>query len=154
MSESLRKKLREARPRLRDVSPVSYWFIMLMGVFNLIIGIGFALATRGLNDDTIFGLISRVVPFWVWGVLFFGLGVAKLWSLKTNNWKWSRYTLLAGVALKSGWAVALMLRTIENPGNIFLTMTWTTVAITQIICYIHFLPPQEMRLFSGKKMDG
>lgn len=154
MSENLRKKLRAARPSLRSVSPVSFWFIALMGIFNLLIGVGFWAALRGVTEDPIFSLVSRVIPFEVWGVMFILLGIAKLAALKVNDWKWARWTLLTGVSLKSGWAVALTLRTVIHPDNMFLTVTWTTIAITQIIVYMYFLPPQEMRMFSGRVMDG
>lgn len=154
MSESLRRKFNAVKPSLRSVSPVSYWFIGLMGVFNILIGIGFFLALQGVAEDPIFGLVAKVVPFSVWGVMFVALGIAKLVALKINNWKLARWTLLTGVALKSGWAIALAIRTMSHPDNMFLTVTWTTIALTQIIVYMYFLPPQEMRLFSGKVMAG
>lgn len=154
MSDSLKQKIRAARPSLREISPVSYWFIFLMGIFNLIIGAGFILTLRDAIEDPAFAIIAQLVPFWLWGVLFIILGLFKLAALKLNNWKWARYTLLMGVSLKTGWAIALVLRTFSAPDNVFLTMTWLTIALTQIICYIYYLPPQEMRLFNGKKMDA
>ena len=153
MKSKLKREIREARPNLKDVSPMSYWFIMLMGVFNLFIGMAFIIALKDV-DDPVFNVITQVIPFWLWGVIFFALGIAELYSLKVNSWKLARKTLLTGVTLKSGWAVALTLKTlIAAPDNAFLTACWVAIAVTQVICYVHFLPPQEMRLFSGKKME-
>lgn len=153
MNPTLKKELRKARPSLRMVSPVSFWFILLMGVFNLIIGV-LLMTLFDAGDDEVLKIITLFVPAWLWGGLFFSLGLAKVWSLHTNNWKWSRWTLLAGVALKSGWAVALIIRTFYIADNAFLALCWLAIALTQIICYIHFLPPQEMRLFGGKRIQG
>lgn len=153
MIERIKKELKEVHPKLRLRSPVSYWFIGLMGLFNLFIGTGFFLATTNLVDDPILGMVAKVVPFWMWGLFFFSLGTAKLVSIIRDDWIWARRTLLIGVGLKVGWSVALILRTLMHPDNVFLTASWTTLAITQMIIYIYFLPPQEMREFSGRKMD-
>ena len=153
MKPELKKELRKARPSLRLVSPVSFWFIALMGIFNLIIGALLMLVFES-GDDEVFRVLTLFVPSWLWGIAFIMLGAAKLVSIYANNWRWARWTLLAGVALKSGWAVALIIRTFIITDNSFLAMCWLTIALTQIICYIHFLPPQEMRLFSGKRIQG
>lgn len=151
MSDKLRQQLREARPSLRAVSPVSFWFIMLMGLFNMFIGAAFIFALDPDTDDVTFRAITQFIPFGVWGILFFVLGVLKLWSLKTNNWWLSRHTLLLGVVMKSSWAVALTIRTFIHPDNAFLNATWVALTITQIVCYIYFLPPTEPRLPNGGK---
>lgn len=154
MSDKLKKQIQEARPSLRAVSPVSFWFIMLMGLFNLFIGSAFMFALDPDTDDLTFRAITQFIPFGVWGALFVALGIAKLWSLKTNNWKLARYTLLLGVVMKSSWAVALTIRTFYQPDNAFLNATWLALAITQVICYIYFLPPTEPRLPNGGKVKA
>lgn len=154
MSEKLRKQLREARPNLRAVSPMSFWFILIMGAFNLFIGTAFMFALDPDTNDPTFRAVTQFIPFGVWGALFFILGVLKLWSLKINSWKMARYTLLVGVMMKSSWAIALTIRTFIQPDNAFLNATWLALAFTQMVCYIYFLPPQEMRLFSGNKIEA
>lgn len=150
MKYKLARELKEARPGLRSVSPVSYWFILIMGIFNLILGASFILAIDGAKLDETLNVITAIVPIWAWAVLFSGLGFLKLYALAANNWTLARYSLLTGVMLKSGWAVALMIRTLEIPDNIFLSLTWVTISLVQMICYIHFLPPSEPRKLDGE----
>lgn len=154
MRRELKKQIANARPSLKMVSPVSYWFIMLMGLFNLFIGTAFMFALDPDTDDATFRAITQFIPFGVWGILFFTLGVAKLYSLFTNNWILARYTLLTGVIFKSGWGVALTIRTFDQPDNAFLNATWIALAITQIICYIYFLPPTEPHKPSGEEVEN
>lgn len=144
MIETLKHQIEQARPSLRLVSPVSYWFILLMGVFNLLLGTSFILALdANILSDAAFSTIANLMPVPVWGIMFIVLGVVKISAIKDNNWELARHTLLAGVLLKSGWAVALTFRTFYQPDNIFLNLVWLTIAITQIICYIYFLPPTQ-----------
>lgn len=137
---NIEKQLKHARPSLRLVSPASYWFVMLMGFFNIVLGVGFMTALRGTDDPTL-NIVNMFLPFEAWGAIFFALGLVKLYSLVANNWKLSRYSLLSGVALKSVWAIALIIKTTTQADNIFLTITWITVALAQVICYIYFMPP-------------
>lgn len=149
MTSKTKKEILKARPNLSDVSPVSFWFIMLMGVFNLVLGV--ALFTTFDSDKFTASLIivNSIFTFQFWGTAFFILGLYKLYSLYINDWWLARRSLLIGVGLKSGWMVALLIRIIEG-GTVFLALCWVAIALTQIICYIFFLPPQEMRHFSGK----
>lgn len=153
MRPELEKELRQARPSLRLISPVSFYFIALMGVFNIVVGL--AMIAIGLSfDDPVLTVLTAIIPAWVWGALFLSLGVFKLVALKANHWLLTRSSLLAGVALKSSWAVALVIQVLQVSDNIFLTTCWITIAITQVIVYVHFLPPQEMRLLNGKVFKG
>lgn len=154
MRHELKKQIAKARPSLKMVSPVSYWFIMLMGLFNLFIGSAFLFALDPNTDDPTFRAITQFIPFGVWGILFMILGMLKLYSLFKNNWVMARYTLLAGVVLKSGWAVALTIRTFNHYDNAFLNATWVALAITQIICYIYFLPPTEPHKPNGEEVEN
>ena len=149
MTSQLSQEIKKARPSLRLVSPVSYWFILLMGVFNIFLGSAFMVALDDTPDDLALKAISEIIPFFWWGVLFIALGIAKIYSIVANNWTLARYTLLAGVLLKSGWAVALTFRSFYQADNVFLNALWITMALTQIICYIYFLPPTEPRHLDG-----
>jgi len=150
MTRKLKQELKEARPKLRLVSPMSYWFVGLMGIFNLVLGALLLGISNGIDiNEPPFKIITAIIPLSIWGLIFIGLGLLKLAALKANSWKWARLTLLMGVTLKSGWAVALIARSMYQPDNAFLTMFWVTIAIVQVLCYIFFLPPH---LYSGKKI--
>lgn len=154
MRTELKRQIQNARPSLKMVSPVSYWFIMLMGLFNLFIGTAFIFALDPDTSDPTFRAITQFVPFGVWGILFVLLGGFKLYSLFRNNWQLARYTLLAGVIMKSAWGVALTIRTFNQYDNAFLNATWVALAITQIICYIYFLPPTEPHKPNGEEVEN
>lgn len=141
----LAKELRHARPSLRLAAPMSFWFIGLMGVFNLLLGTFLYLVFKGGVEDKYLHIVTAVIPIKVWAVAFVLLGVAKLYAIKVNSWVWARRTLLIGVGMKSGWAIALIFKTLSQPDNAFLTMLWLTVAITQFLCYVFFLPPHIMK---------
>lgn len=154
MTSELRHRLEEARPSLRLVSPLTYWIIFILGILNIILGLAFAFALEAGSLDSTLRSVSLVVPIWAWAILFTFLGLAKLYALTSNDWRLARYSLLGGVMLKSGWAVALVFRSLEVPSNIFLTATWITISVIQIIAYIHFLPPTEMRFTNRRKGRG
>lgn len=150
MRQKLIQEIRAARPHLKNVSPVSYWFIMLMGAFNLFIGLAFLFAINPNTDDPAFRAVTSVIPFGTWSILFIIVGLIKLWAIAVNNWRASRWSLLMGVAIKSGWAVALIVRTFYQADNAFLAATWLALAIAQMTIYIYFLPPTEPRLPDGE----
>ena len=152
MRDELVGQIRAARPSLRLVSPISYWFVILMGVFNIIIGIAFITSLSELTNDLALRAVSKIIPFDMWGFLFILLGVAKLYSIITNSWSLARHSLLAGVLLKSVWAVALVIRSFYDEDCLFTTYMWISMAITQIICCIYFLPPTEPRYLNGAKV--
>lgn len=153
MTEKLKREIRKARPSLRLVSPMSFWFIFVMGVFNLILGASLFFTIDQGRVSAPLIIVKDFLTYQFWGVVFFVLGLVKLGTLKYNSWKWARRSLIFGVSLKSAWMVAFIIRVLTSPGTVFLSLLWITVALTQMLCYIFFLPPQEMRLFSGKKMD-
>ena len=152
MRDKLVDQIRAARPSLRLVSPISYWFVILMGVFNVLLGIAFITSLSELTNDLALRAVSKIIPFDMWGFLFILLGVAKLYSIITNSWSIARYSLLAGVLLKSVWAVALVIRSFYEEDCLLTTYMWISMAITLIICYIYFLPPTEPRYLNGAKV--
>lgn len=142
MKDKLKKQLREARPTLRTVSPLSHWIVVILGFFNLIIGaiLYFAVDQKRLSAPLL--IVNDILTFKFWGVLFFTLGVLKLYSLWVNDWSLSRKTLLFGVSIKAAWAVALTIRSVITPGTLTLNLLWVTIAALQMATYIWFMPPQ------------
>jgi len=145
MSDNLKKQLAKARPSLRLAAPVSFWFIGLMGIFNIILGALLYYYFNGGVDDRALGVITAIIPIGVWSLAFILLGIAKIAALYKNSWIWARRTLLVGVGMKSGWALALIWKSVYQPDNVFLTMLWITLAIVQFMCYVFFLPPHVIK---------
>ncbi len=137
---SLKEQIHRARPSLRLVSPLSYWTVTVMAVFNLLLG-GSLLA---LVDQTRLSapliIVNDLFTYKFWGVLFIAIGLLKLYALWSNKWELARTSLIVGVSVKAAWAVALIIRVLVSPGTFFLTLLWLTVAMLQMGAYIWFLP--------------
>lgn len=145
-------ELAKARPTLKMVSPMSHWFVSIMGVFNILLGLTlmFGIDKNRLSASLI--IVNEVFSYTFWGVVFITIGVVKLFALFTNNWKLSRQSLILGVSIKAMWAVALIFRIFISPGTVFITLLWLTVAALQMTCYIFFMPP-NIGSFNQRRED-
>lgn len=134
-------QLAKARPTLRIVSPLSHYFVLIMAVFNILLGLTliYGIDRNRLSASLI--IVNNIFSYTFWGVVFITIGLIKLYALKTNNWGLSRKTLLLGVSVKAMWAVALIFRIFLTPGTVFITACWLCIAALQMACYIFFMPP-------------
>lgn len=148
----LLQELREARPSLKQVSPHSYAVVLIMAIFNIVLGTSlfFAVDQNQSRLSAPLLIVNDLLPYTFWGVVFIAIGLLKLYSLKTNNWNLARRTLIIGVAIKGMWAVALILRVFLSPGSIFLALTWLCIAGLQMACYIFFMPPSTANYLQRK----
>lgn len=137
----LEKQLREVRPRLRVVSPLSNWVVKVMGWFNIILGLSMIFSVDSDRFTASLFLVNEYTPFWAWGYVFLAIGITKLYSLAVNDWSLARKSLIMGVAVKAAWMVALTIRTFVSPGTAFLNLTWIAVGLIQMGAYIWFMPP-------------
>lgn len=140
---NIEKELRKARPSLRSYSPLAYWDVLIMGIFNLLLGSSFLLALDQNRVSAPLLIVNDLLSYRFWGLIFISLGIIKLWSLKTNSWELARKTLFTGVSIKAAWMVALIVRAFVSPGTIFLALLWVTIALLQIGAYIWFMPPES-----------
>ena len=141
IKETLKHQLQEARPKLKIVSPLAYWVVLVMGWFNIILGATFIIGIDATRFTAPLLIVNEVLTFDFWGVVFILIGIIKLYSLKVNNWKLSRSTLFLGVSVKAAWMIALTIRSFISPGTLLLNILWVTVALLQIGAYIWFMPP-------------
>jgi len=139
--ETLRHQLDKARPKLKVVSPLAYWDILVMGWFNIVLGLTFILGIDSARFTASLLIVNDLFTFDFWGVVFIIIGLLKLYSLRINNWKLARSTLFIGVSVKAAWMIALTIRTFISPGTLFLNILWVTIALLQIGAYIWFMPP-------------
>lgn len=154
MTSKLDKELQHARPRLRSVSPLSWWTVLIMALFNLVLGSSLFFGVDQGRFTASLLIVNEFLTYDFWGVVFFSLGLVKLYSLFTNNWKLARSSLFIGVSVKAAWMVALTIRTIVSPGTVFLNVLWITIALLQMGAYIWFLPPAEKVELPGKKEEA
>ena len=139
-SPELQKQLRHARPSLKLVSPHAHAIVLIFGLFNIFLGLSLILA---IDQDRITApliIVNEVFNFRFWGIVFIALGAIKLVSLKFNSWSLSRRSLLLGMAIKSAWALALLVRSTTHSGTWLITIMWVTLAAIQIAIFIYFMP--------------
>lgn len=141
MTPDLQKQLREARPKLKVVSPLAHAVIMIFGFFNVFLGLSLLFAIDAPRISSPLLIVNEVFNFRFWGVIFISLGIFKIASLKFNNWDLSRKSLLIGVAIKAAWTLALVVRAISSPGTWIVTILWFALAAIQIATFIYFMPP-------------
>lgn len=137
---SLKEQIHRARPSLRLVSPLAYWTVTVMAVFNLLLGASLLLLIDEGRFSAPLIIVNDVSSYKFWAVVFISIGLLKLYALWSNRWELARTTLIIGVSVKAAWAVALIVRVLVSPGTFFLTLLWLTVAALQMGAYIWFLP--------------
>ncbi len=140
-STKVKKELRVARPRLKLVSPLAHTVVMIFGLFNLFLGISLLLAIDHNRVTSPLIIVNDVFSFRFWGIVFILLGIIKLLTLRLNSWSASRKSLLLGVAVKSAWAFAFIIRSTTNSGTWIVTILWVALAAIQIAAFIYFMPP-------------
>lgn len=135
-----RQELLRARPRLKMVSPLAYWTVIVMAIFNFLLGTSLMLLVDEGRLSAPLIIVNDLFTYKFWGVVFIVIGMMKVYSLATNRWELARASLITGVAVKAAWSVALIVRVLVSPGTFFLTLLWLTVALLQMGAYIWFLP--------------
>lgn len=135
MSEAFKYDLKNARPQLKQIAPLTYSICWGYVVVNILIGIGmfFFYAT------TIPLAVANILSYQVWGVLFLATGIVSGCALLKNEWRTTRSLLLAGLTLKAIWAIALIIRCLSSPQTILITVVWLFFAYVQAVTYIYFL---------------
>jgi len=145
-------ELAKARPTLKQVSPMSHWFVTIMGVFNILLGftLMFGIDKNRLSASLI--IVNEFSSYTFWGIVFILIGIVKLYALFSNNWWLSRKSLILGVSIKAMWSVALIFRIFISPGTVFITLCWLCIAALQMCCYIFFMPP-NIGSFNQRRED-
>jgi len=141
VTSDLHKQLRDARPRLKLVSPLAHAVVMIFGIINIVLGISLLFAIDQSKISSSLLIVNELFNYRFWGVVFILLGLFKLLSLKLNSWNMSRKSLLIGVAIKAAWALALIVRAASSPGTWLIATLWIALAAIQIATFIYFMPP-------------
>lgn len=128
--------VKSVRPKLYTISPFTSLICWGFAIVNILMGLGMFF----LYHTTIELSVANIFSYQIWGVLFFLGGVASGFSLVRNDWKTTRQLLMYGLALKSIWAIALLIRCVAAPQTILITVIWLWLVYVQAITYIYFLP--------------
>jgi hypothetical protein len=137
----VKQKLKELRPSLRKVAPLTWSVILGFGIMNIVLGVSLMSYPLG----TPIAIVTRFTPMAFFGAVFLILGTLMLFKLWQNDWRWLRGLLLAGLLIKTIWTFALLIRLFQG-GNAIILCLWLFITHVQASTYIHFIP-----INTGKK---
>lgn len=134
----INRKIKEARPSLRKIAPISAAMTVGFSLFNIVLGTGLLFQKARTIE---FFIVTDFLNYQVWGLIFIVLGIAMGGSLIVNSWRGTRWVLIFAIFLKLWWLLALIVRDVFHGGNnsMFLVL-WGFITYVQIMLYVHFLP--------------
>lgn len=132
--QEIKHQIKELRPSLRIVAPLSWYVVLGFGILNVVLGISFMIFP--VKDIAI---ISTYTPSWAYGIIFIALGLAMFWGMIRNSWKLMRQTLAAGLLLKAIFLYALFLLLIHG-GDTYVLSLWLFLTYIQAVAYVFFVP--------------
>lgn len=138
MSNDMREvkgKIKELRPALREVAPLTFYICVGFGILNIVLG--YSLMTTKESGGLV--IVGKYAPLWLYGILFAALGVFGLVVLWRNSWNWIRRTLVFGLLYKSIWFYALV-ATLFHGGSVGIIGLWLFLIYVQAMTYIFFIP--------------
>jgi hypothetical protein len=136
----VKQKIKDLRPPLRVVAPMTFYITVGFGVLNLVLG----LALINTPESGGLAIVGKYTPMWLYGVLFLVLGIFGLAVVYKNDWKWIRRTLIMGMLYKSIWFFAL-LASLFHGGSIAILGLWLFLIHVQAITYIFFIPAPKIQ---------
>lgn len=134
---NINKKLKNARPRLFTIAPLTTSVCWGFSIVNIVIGLAMIIIYKG----TIAPIpIADVLSYRLWGAVFLSMGLFGAISLIRNNWRITRWVQLLGILVKSIWLIALIVRCFYYPQTVLITAVWFFFAYIQAMVYIFFIP--------------
>lgn len=135
---NISRKLKEARPRLRSIAPMSSSLTAGYAIFNLVLGTGLLFQKARTVE---FFIVNDFISYQVWGMIFIILGILMGSAPIGNSWRLTRWTLIVGIFLKIWWLLALIVRDVFQDGhNSMLLIMWAFITFVQIVLFVNFLP--------------
>lgn len=137
--KQITEAITEARPKLKDISPLVAKIVLGFGFGNLLLG-GALVSTQAYVQDGVV-IAPNSLLLQIWGGVFIALGISMLYCYHRNHWKALRQIFVIAILIKFLWAIALVIRYIQGDySNPFLLIIWLIFAYIQAVTYIHFLP--------------
>lgn len=136
---TISQKIKQVRPKLRVISPISAAGIAGFAVFNCVLGTALAFEQARTVE---FFIVNEVFSYQVWGGMFVTLGLYMGISLLINSWRNMRWSLLIAIFLKLWWFMALVAREFIQDGNnnLMLIIMWSFITYLQLVLYVNFIP--------------
>lgn len=135
---TINQKIKQVRPKLRVISPISAAGMAGFAIFNCMLGIALAFEQARTVD---FFIVNDFLSYQVWGGMFVALGLCMGASLLLNSWRNMKWSLLVAIFIKLWWFMALVVRDFIHDGdNLMLIIMWSFITYLQIVLYVNFIP--------------
>lgn len=126
--------MRDIRPPLRVVAPLTFYITIGYAVFNICIGI-LLYSTIVSSSLRVAGILSLQS----WGFIFLSMGALNIVGVKLDNWKFIKRLMLFGVMVKTVWLMELISEAIVG-GSPALVFIWALLLYLQAATYVYFTP--------------
>lgn len=134
-----RKTIKQLRPKLKTVAPLTFWICVGFALVNAII-FGILTQVETTVKDVGVPIVTQTLTFDVWGWWFLALSVLMTYGLIRNNWKVLKRALMLGLVSKLLWSYGLLFM-IYKGNPVFVTFTlWAFLAWVQAWTIIFFTP--------------
>lgn len=131
--------IKEARPRLSEISPLVAKIVVGFATVNILLGAGLFTTQSKLASPLV--IAPNTLSFQLWGAAFFILGVFMAYVYIRNDWNKIRKSFIVGLIFKLTWFGALLIRYFSGEyNNPTLLVVWLFFAYVQMVTFIHFMP--------------
>lgn len=138
---NLKQTIREIRPSLRIVAPMTYYTILSYSIATIILCVNFQLIQQEVPEMRMIGIFD----IRMWAIIFASYSVFMLMFLSLNEWKMIKKLLIIGILLKVFFLLQLLSVAITNSSAIVLSsmITWGFFAYMQFLNYKYFTPKRD-----------
>lgn len=120
----------------RAINPLAQAICWGFAVVNILLAFGMFFFVK----PTVPIAVANILSYQAWGLVFLALGAAMAYTLVQRRWWTLRRVELACVLVKAIWLVALLLRCLETPSTVLITVVWGFLAYIQAVLYVFFFP--------------
>lgn len=144
--QSFDRKLRNLRPPLRAIAPLTFWICVGFAWTNIAVWWLLSHVTQTAVKNNPVPIVGETFfTFTHWGIWFLFLGLAMIVALAINSWRSVRNVLIAGLASKLIWAYALIYMILHGYPVWATLIMWAFLAWVQAWTIIYFAPKAEIR---------
>lgn len=137
----LKQTIKDIRPSLRIVAPLTFYIILGYSLFSLILGVSYNFVQERLPEMQIVGIFNIKQ----WSIIFAFYSIVTLILLALNDWNNLKKWLVVGILVKGFWLFQLISVAISHSSLMLMlsVFVWTMFLYLQILTYIYFTPKKE-----------
>jgi len=109
-----------------------------------IANIGLGLGMYWLYQPSIPISVADIFSYDQWGFIFLIIGIVGLYAMICDKQNLARIMQICGFMVKTWWGIALVIRCLEAPQTILITIVWITLACIQGVTYFYW-PRSELK---------